>query len=212
MASIVTVTTADFERVLVALRAGDNAAWGGVVSELGGPLRAYLRLHGCEDPDNTLGEVLLDMARGIDRFHGDRGSLRAWAYTIARRRVIDTYRYRRRRPQRPVDPSELDSLLRSGGNVEEEALDRLGTEWVLDVLGSLTKLQRDVVALRFVAGLTISDVAEVMDTTEGAVKSHQRRALARLHRRLSIEDPDHRPSSASSAQVSEEADPTMDSR
>lgn len=204
--------TADSSDDLIqGLRSGDNAAWAKIIAEYGGPLRAYLRMHGCDDPDNTLGEVFLGMARGIKRFEGDLDSLRSWAYTIARRRMIDTHRYRSRRPQVAVDPADLSRLIAQGGDVEDEAIEDIGTQWAFQILSELTALQRDVIALRFVAGLTTPEVAKVMGTTQGAVKSHQRRALRRLRRSLDTNsqaaavDVDDQPT-----QVSKRADPTMD--
>jgi RNA polymerase sigma-70 factor (ECF subfamily) len=44
----------------------------------------------------------------------------------------------------------------------------------------LTDEQRDVVLLRFMEGLSINDVAEVLNKTPGAVKGLQHRALRAL--------------------------------
>lgn len=171
--------------VLVDLRSGSEAAWAAVVRDLAGPLKAFLQARGVAEPEDALGEVFLDLARGIDRFEGDGLSFRKWAFTIARRRAIDQFRHRSRRPVDPVDPSELVQVMGSGGDVETVAMENLATEWAVDLLDDLTPLQRQVVSLRFIAGFGLRDVAEILDTTEGAVKASQRRALARLYRALS---------------------------
>jgi len=51
----------------------------------------------------------------------------------------------------------------------------------------LTDEQREVLTLRFVADLTIEQIAQVTGRRSGAVKQLQRRALRRLERELERE-------------------------
>ena len=51
----------------------------------------------------------------------------------------------------------------------------------------LTELQQQVIALRFAAGLSIAETAQVMDRSENAVKNLQHKAIAALRRRLKRE-------------------------
>jgi RNA polymerase sigma-70 factor (ECF subfamily) len=51
---------------------------------------------------------------------------------------------------------------------------------LVDALGRLTPDQREVVTLRFVADLSLEDVAEVTHRPVGAVKSLQHRGLRNL--------------------------------
>ncbi len=53
-------------------------------------------------------------------------------------------------------------------------------EELAQAITTLTDEQRDVVLLRFMEGLSINDVAEVMGKTPGAVKGLQHRALRAL--------------------------------
>lgn len=107
------------------------------------------------------------------------------AFVIARRRLVDGVRAAVRRPVEPVEAEELDAL--SAGDVEQEAMDRLERQWVLDLLGVLTPIQRDILTMRFVADLSIREVAEVTGSSQTAVKANQRRALAALRRHLAID-------------------------
>ena len=50
--------------------------------------------------------------------------------------------------------------------------------------------QREVVVLRFVADLSLEDVAEVTGRNVNAVKAMQHRALANLRRALTVDDPE----------------------
>ncbi|MEL6983053.1 MAG: sigma-70 family RNA polymerase sigma factor, partial [Actinomycetota bacterium] len=171
------------------LRAGSEPAWADAVGQLGPPLRAFVGLRGAADPDAVVGDVFLELARSIDRLHGDWTDLRALAFVIARRRVIDGFRASARRPVVPMDAAGLDA--RPAGDVEQEAMDRLERQSVLDLLAVLTPIQRDVLLLRFVSDLSIAEVAEVTATTETAVKANQRRALAALRRHLAASHAGH---------------------
>lgn len=164
------------------LRAGRDAAWSDVVGQLAGPLRTFVALRGANDVDGTLGEIFLDLARSIDRFEGDWSAFRTWAFTIARRRVIDDHRYFARRPTEPIDPERLGNGMWTGGDVETEAMSLLDDDWLVSLLGLLTPIQREVITLRFVFGMTTPEVAAITGISSTAVKANQRRAVAKLRR------------------------------
>lgn len=133
----------------------------------------YLRGHGVPDPEDVTSEVFLQVARYLPRFRGDDEHLRRWVFAIARNRVIDESRRRARRPQI------------ADGEVPEVALppaaDPVDAR-LLEALRRLTPEQREVVVLRFVADLSLEEVADVTGRSAGAVKSMQHRALAQLAR------------------------------
>lgn len=60
----------------------------------------------------------------------------------------------------------------------------LGSDDAYGALAVLTSDQRDVLALRIFADLTVEQVAAVVDKPVGAVKALQRRGLEALRKRL----------------------------
>jgi RNA polymerase sigma-70 factor (ECF subfamily) len=58
---------------------------------------------------------------------------------------------------------------------------------VAAALAELTDDQREVIELRFFAGLTVHEVAEAMGREDGTVRGLQFRAIAALRRSLGIE-------------------------
>ncbi len=133
----------------------------------------YLRGQGVGDPEDVLGEVFLNVATSLHRFHGDDDQLRRWVFTLAHHRIIDDRRRRARRPlladaevpDRPAPP-------------HEEAID----PELVAALGQLTPEQREVILLRFVADLPIEVVADLTERSQGAVRSLQHRAVGQLAR------------------------------
>ncbi|MGI9616849.1 MAG: RNA polymerase sigma factor [Acidimicrobiales bacterium] len=172
------------------LRAGSDSAWNDAVRILGPPLRGFIAARGARDPDATLGDVFLDLTRGIDRLDGDWASFRTLAFVVARRRVVDDLRAAARRPTEAVDWQALDRAI-VGGDVEQEAMRQLDRSWMLDLLSDLTEIQRDVLTMRFISGLTIQEVASITGSTETGVKANQRRGLTALRKRLENADAAH---------------------
>ncbi|MGH2781800.1 MAG: RNA polymerase sigma factor [Thermoleophilaceae bacterium] len=172
-----------FDRTLAAARAGDEEAWTQLYRELAPPLLGYLRGKGAPEPEDLLGEVLLQMVRDLERFEGGERSFRAWVFTIAHHRMLDA---QRRRGRRPVEPVADEDLLRrtATADLEEEALARVRAGELGRVLDGLTPDQRSVLLLRVFGELTVDEVARVLGRRPGAVKALQRRALAAVQRAL----------------------------
>lgn len=170
----------DFPSVLLAAQSGAAWALTRLYDAHKRPVTAYVRWQGIRDADDLASEVFLDVFRGLPRFEGDEAGFRAWVFTIARRRVVDVRRRASRRV-RTVGPPAFDPV---GGDVEVEALERLGGDEVASVLAGLSDDARTVLLLRFVADLSLEQTAEAMGRTVASVKALQHRALAALKRRL----------------------------
>ena len=162
-----------FAETLVGAKRGDDWAWETLYRTLVGPVTGYLASRGARDPEDLAAEVFLQVARDIHRFDGDEDSFRSWVFVIAHRRLIDARRSAERRPT-ITGPIEKDPL---GGNVEEEAIEELALVHMRELFEMLTNDQRDVLALRVVADLSLEETAKVMGKKVGAIKALQRRAL-----------------------------------
>ena len=169
-----------FESVLFAARAGAEWAWARIYEELAPPVAGYLRAHGAPDPDDLLGEVFLQVVRGLDTFSGPEPAFRAWVFTIAHRRLVDDVRRRTRRPAMAMEPDVLSDIAGAGGDVTEDAAASLDAERVHAAIAELPPDERAVLLLRIMGDLTIEQIAEAVGKRPGAVKALQRRALKRL--------------------------------
>jgi RNA polymerase sigma-70 factor (ECF subfamily) len=165
-----------FEIVLQAAKDGIEWAWAAIYRDLAGPVRGYFASRGAIDPDDLTGDVFLRIARAIGGFEGDERAFRSWVFVIAHRRLLDERRQLARRPP-PTDLPTDDSAGIPVGDVEQEALDRATTTELRHAFDRLTAGQRDVLALRIIAGLSLEDTAKVLGVRVGAVKALQRRAL-----------------------------------
>ncbi|MHB1391040.1 MAG: RNA polymerase sigma factor [Thermoleophilia bacterium] len=144
----------------------------------------YLRARGAREPEDLLGEVFIQVVRKIQDFEGEEREFHAWVFTIAHHRMIDEWRCNRRNLSDPVPDYILASIAPSG-NSEEDVILRLRNHHVHSVIERLSPDQRDVLLLRIIAGLTIEEVALILNKRPGAIKSLQLRGLAAIRREIS---------------------------
>lgn len=171
------------DELLLRARGGDKDAFGALFRRLSPGVAGYLRAHRCPDVEDVTSEVFLAAFRGISRFEGDSAALRAWLFSLAHRRRVDAIRRAVRSPQ--VVDAGLGDDPRSEPSAEDSALAHTGG--ALALLHRLTEDQREVLALRVVADLSLEDTAVALGRSVGAVKSLQHRALEAL-RQLVDED------------------------
>lgn len=163
------------EPMLARLHANDRWAWEELYDSLAPDIRAYVRRIGAVDPDDILGETMVQVVRDLGRFRGSDDELRAWVFRIARNRVIDAGRRRSRRPKE----THLDEEL--APPVLDADPDPAAVSAILDLL---TEDQREAVWLRHVLDLSVAEAAVVMGRDPAAVAALTHRGLQRLRRLL----------------------------
>jgi RNA polymerase sigma factor (sigma-70 family) len=171
-----------FDDILAAAQAGAGWAFEALYRDLSPAVTGYLRMHGAAEPDDLASETFLGVFTGLAGFRGDEDALRAWVFTIAHRRLVDDWRRRSRRPQVADDAGDLSEL--PGGDVEDDALTRVGAETVRRLCATLPDDQRSVLLLRILGDLTVEQVADAMGRSVGSVKALQRRGLRALRVRV----------------------------
>lgn len=174
-----------FPEVLTAAQAGSAWALQVMYDALSGQVLGFCRSRGAVEPEDVASEVFLAAFTSLRDFSGDEQQFRAWLFTIAHRRVVDSFRRESRRPVTAPYRPEIDD--RSVASGEDDALVALSTQRVKDRIAELPPDQSDVLLLRIIGDLTIDQIAGILGKTEGAVKALQRRALAALRKRIESE-------------------------
>jgi RNA polymerase sigma-70 factor (ECF subfamily) len=175
----------DFETRLRAAKNGAEWAWAAIYRDLAGTVSGYLANRGAAEPDDLTSETFLQVARNISTFDGDESAFRSWVFVIAHRRLIDSRRARQRRPETVNLSVSMGGV---GGNVEEEALNRLTTVELQLAFEKLSESQRDVLALRIIGQLTLEETASVLGKRVGAIKAAQRRGLLAISEHLNLSE------------------------
>jgi len=125
-------------------------------------------------------DTMLAVWRGAGSFRGE-SSVRSWVIAIARRQTRDRLRARR---LRVVDDAFLADQPGSGPGPEMTALDRAELAEVRVAIRDLAPAHREVLGLAFGAGLSLPEVADVLEIPVGTVKSRLTAARAALGRIL----------------------------
>lgn len=178
---------ADGEKELFARAKGcDREALATLYDRYAEKIYAYVlrRVNGERLAEDITASVFIKMLDAIEDSNAWNHSFSSWLYRIAHNAVIDHYRRREKRETLPLD----ERLVASGDNPVATAEEEITMETVQDAMEHLTEAQRSVIELKFFEGFTNLEAANVLDKTEGAVKSLQYRALASLRRHLKVEE------------------------
>ncbi len=144
----------------------------------------YYRVGDQVAAEDLVGDVFLRMLEGLPSYQDTGRPFEAWLYRIAHARVVDHYRKERARRAASVDEGLAAS---EEQDPHRQAAHRDDARRMWEALVDLTDDQQQVISLRFIAGYSTAEVAELLGKTEGAVKALQHRALASLRRLLEIE-------------------------
>jgi RNA polymerase sigma-70 factor (ECF subfamily) len=140
----------------------------------------YRQVNDVELARDLTADVFHRLLQAIQKGNGPRQDVKAWLYRTAHNIVIDHYRRQKHRDHLPL----FEQIVDGETDLVYIAETSLAVEAVRHALQQLTPDQQQVIALKFLAGLTNKEVAAVIDKPVGAVKSLQHRALAALQRQL----------------------------
>jgi RNA polymerase sigma-70 factor, ECF subfamily len=114
-------------------------------------------------------------------FDRRRGEERAWLFGIARNAALDELRRRRRQAGLASDPEDL-SAADAPAAVEDGADVTLRQTAVRVALGQLTAREREIVALKFHAGMSNAELARVLGVSESNAGTLLYRVMEKLRR------------------------------
>lgn len=152
-------------------------------AEHAGPLLGYAtRLTGGDRgrAEDIVQETLLRAWRHPQALDPERGGLRPWLMTVARRIAIDQHRARQARP------AEVELDERDIGSVSDR-LDQALAGWLVeDALSTLSAEHRSVLIETHFRGRSVGETARILGIPPGTVKSRCYYALRAL--RLALQE------------------------
>ena len=131
------------------------------------------------EAEDLTGEVFLRMLESINKFKFQGFPFTSWLYRIAHNLVVDNFRRKGRKPTVPLD-KVLHFSSETDGEMENQAQISWSMGEVFEAMTSLTDLQREVITLRFVAGLSIAETADAVGRKDNAVKALQHAGIRKL--------------------------------
>ena len=128
--------------------------------------------------EEVVQEVFLRLWNDPDRFDPQRGSLRSYLLAQCHGRSVDLIRSESSRRRR--EEKELTLAAEAGYDLEREVWDMAVGDRVKNALRELPDGEREAILLAYFGGHTYREVADLLDTPEGTVKSRIRSGLKRM--------------------------------
>lgn len=176
--------TASVDELALAATAGDVEAVGRLYDALVGPIYRYVavRIRRREDAEDVTHLVFERIVGALPRYRHNGRPFAAWAFRIARNAVID-----HQRRLRPTEP--LGAIAEPTDGIGLEALS-LRDEEIRELRAAISHLtpdQREALALRYAAGLSADEAAQIMGRQAGTIRGLTFRAIEALRRALTRE-------------------------
>lgn len=165
-----------FSNLLSSAKLGEASALGQLWRANNPHLMRFLLSLGVAEPEDVASETWISMARALKSFEGRESNFRVLLFHIARRRVVDNLRSEYRRPTVPLsehgslEPSRDQTVMTGDESIDD----------ALYLLRALPGAQAEVIALRVLLELEVSEVAEIVGRSEGAVRVLSHRGLTKL--------------------------------
>ena len=140
----------------------------------------FFRLSNHTDAEDVTEQVFVKMLERISSFEWKgTGSFMAWLYRIAYNQVIDAARFSKRHPEADIEVLH-NHIAEEGSDPQNYTEQQDFMNQVNDCMNELTELQRQVILLKYGAGMSNIEVAEVLDRTPGTIATVQHQTLKKL--------------------------------
>lgn len=131
-----------------------------------------------EDARDLVQQTFLQLHRSRHDFR-DGAALKPWLFTIAMNLKREYFRRAGRRPEAPISPDAPEPAVAPRGQERVDAQDELAF-----ALAGLPEEQREVIALHWLAGIPLPEVADLVGASLSAVKVRAHRGYAAMRRAL----------------------------
>jgi RNA polymerase sigma-70 factor (ECF subfamily) len=143
----------------------------------------FFRVSDSQTAEDLTSQTFLKSWENVHRYRVRESPFGAWLYQIARNVVVDYYRSRKKERIQPG--AIIHTYADPNANVDEQAEKRLEIDGLLSAMCNLTEDQQQVLTLKFTAGLSTHEVAQVMGKECSAIRALQMRGLQSLQKNYS---------------------------
>ncbi len=173
------------DRLVAEAQAGDREAFGRIFDAYAVPIHRFIasRVNSPSDAEDLTQLVFVKALEALPRYEARGIPFGGWLFRLARNAIIDQIRTRR------DHLSLVTAVTRETEDAGPEAMAALQDDLqrVARAMQDLTDDQREVIELRFLAGLSVLEAAVAMGRQEGTIRGLQFRAIGSLRRSLGIE-------------------------
>ncbi|MDD3852449.1 MAG: sigma-70 family RNA polymerase sigma factor [Syntrophomonadaceae bacterium] len=128
--------------------------------------------------EDLVSEVFEKVVAKYSTYNPRKAKLSTWLYAIANNTIINYHK--KKHACDPINPE----YKRFGRSIEESVIENETREYLLKALMQLDERSRNVIALKFGAGITNREIAQMLDLTETNVGTILYRSLRHLREEL----------------------------
>jgi RNA polymerase sigma-70 factor (ECF subfamily) len=140
----------------------------------------FVRIGDQSEAENLAGDVFLKALKSFDSFNGQVEQVRGWLFKIAHNLMVDYVR--KASKQKFILFNDIEIPDKS--SIEETVEKKFEVESLSKALKQLTPAQREVIGLRYFAGLSSDEVGKILGKSSGAVRQMQWAAVEALRKQM----------------------------
>lgn len=173
--------------LLVRVAAGDQTAFAQLYDLLSARVFGLILrvLVNRSQSEEVLQEVFLEVWQSAGRFAPNKGQGRAWVFTMAHRRAVDRVRASQASADRDVKAGMRDIGV-AHDNVAEQVELSIAGQQVVTALQTLPDAQRETIVLSYYGGYSQSEIAALVGSPLGTIKTRMRDGLTRLRNEMGV--------------------------
>ncbi len=142
---------------------------------------AYSFVRNHDGAEEIVQEVFIKVHAALSSFRGE-AEFSTWLYRITTNLALNHVKYLKRKAERTVDI--MDTAVTNIASHDRNAENEEKTAHIERALHELSTLQRAVVILRHIDGLSTKQVSGILKCSEGTVKTHLFRGLKKMRSKL----------------------------
>ena len=146
----------------------------------------YYRTSNQHDAEDLTAKVFFRAMSHIGNYVDKGVPFQAWLYRIAHNLVANWHRDQGRRKVIPLDDYVVHSLKSEAP--DRQAEDSEEQEKLMEAIHRLPEERQQLLLLKFINQLSNAEIGEIMDRTEGAIKSLYHRTLLSLRDELQMQE------------------------
>lgn len=142
----------------------------------------YYRIHNSYETEDICSKVFETVISKYNSFSEEKAKFDVWLFAIVRNAVTDYFRARKKRFHFSLD--SITGHILSKPSPEELAIRDDEHRALFNALGKLRDKERNIIAMKFAAGLKNSEIAELMGVSESNIGVVVFRSLKKLQKIL----------------------------
>jgi len=142
----------------------------------------YSRIGSRPEAEDATAQTFLAALEGLNHYH-HKGHFAAWLFAIARRKAMDHFRSLRS----DVSLENAENItLDTEPDLLQQVIQTEQNSTLVNLISTLPEEERELIRLRYIAELSFSEIAQLMNRNEDAVKKSLYRLLDRLQSQLEV--------------------------